>query len=72
MILNLSGSCSWGCLRRGVHAEASSNGVESRRGRESHPPGDGAPRAQRATGRSQHEPYLARLKHGSTPVYHDS
>jgi hypothetical protein len=39
-------------------------GAGSRRGQESHPPGDNAPRAQPTTGRSQHEPYSARLKRG--------
>jgi hypothetical protein len=53
-----------GCHRHGAHAKASSKGAESRRGRESHLLGDGAPRASPATGRSQHEPYIARLKRG--------
>jgi hypothetical protein len=49
----------------GCHnAEVSGTGAESRRGRGSHPLGDGAPRAQPATGRFQHEPYSAHLKHG--------
>jgi hypothetical protein len=50
MALNLSGSCSRGCRRHGVHAEASGKGDESRRGRKSHSLGDGAPCALPATG----------------------
>jgi hypothetical protein len=64
MVLNLSWTCNRGCHRHGAHVEASGKGAESRRGQESHPLGDGAPRATPATGRSQHEPYIARLKHG--------
>jgi hypothetical protein len=67
MVLNLSGSCSRGCHRHGVHAKASGKGAESRRGRGSHPLGDGAPCAQPTIGRSQHEPYSARIKRGPTP-----
>jgi hypothetical protein len=67
MVLNLSGSSSQGCHRHSVHAEASGKGAESRQGWESHPLGDGAPRAQPATRRSQHEPYSAHLKHGLAP-----
>jgi hypothetical protein len=61
MVLYLSWSCSLGCHKTGVHAEVSGTGAESRRERGSHPPGDDAPRAQPAAGRSQHEPYLAHL-----------
>jgi hypothetical protein len=64
MDLNLSWSCSRGCHKPGAHAEVSGTGAESRRERGSHPPGDDGPRAQPATGRSQHETYSARLMHG--------
>jgi hypothetical protein len=67
MVLNLSWSCSQGRHKPGVHAEVSSTGAETRRERGSHPPGDDAPRAQPAAGRSQHEPYSARLAHGLAP-----
>jgi hypothetical protein len=64
MVLNLSWSCSQGYHKHGVHIEVSGTGAESRRGRENHPLGDDAPRAQPAAERSQHEPYSAHLKHG--------
>jgi hypothetical protein len=67
MVLNLSWSCSRGCHKTGVHAEVSGTGAESRRERGNHHPGDDAPRAQPAAGRSQHEPYSARLAHGPAP-----
>jgi hypothetical protein len=67
MVLNLSWSYSRGYHKHGVNVEVSDTGAESRRGRESHPLGDGAPRAQPAIGRSQHEFYLARLKHDPAP-----
>jgi hypothetical protein len=67
MVLNLSWSYSRGCNRHGAHAEASGKGVESQKGWESHPLGDGAPRAQLTTGRSQHEPYTVPLKRGPAP-----
>jgi hypothetical protein len=53
MVLNLSWSCSRGYHKHGVHAEVSGTGAESRRGRENHPLGDDAPRAQPATGQPQ-------------------
>jgi hypothetical protein len=64
MVPNIYWSCSRGCHKTGVHAEVSGMGAESRRERESHPPGDDAPRAQPAARRSQHEPYSARTMHG--------
>jgi hypothetical protein len=67
MVLNLSWSYSRGCHKPGVHAKVSGMGVESRRERGSHPPGDDAPRTQPAAGRSQHEPYSSRLMHGPAP-----
>jgi hypothetical protein len=67
MVLNLSWFCSRGCHKPGVHAEVSGTGAESRRERGSQFSGDDAPRAQPAAGRSQHEPYLARLTHGPAP-----
>jgi hypothetical protein len=66
MILNLSWSCSRDYHKHGVHAEVSGTGAESRRERGSHPPGDDVSRAQPTVGRSQHEPYSARLMHGPT------
>jgi hypothetical protein len=63
MVLNLSWSCNRGRHKPGVHAEGSGTDAESRRERESHPPGGDAPRAQPAAGRSQHEPYSASLVH---------
>jgi hypothetical protein len=64
MVLNLSWSCSRGYHKHGVHAEVSGMSADSRRGRENNPLDDGAPRAQPATRRSQHEPYSAHLKRG--------
>jgi hypothetical protein len=58
MALNLSGSCSRGCHRHGVHTEASGTGAESQWG-------GGA--ILQVMVRSQHEPYLARLKRGPAP-----
>jgi hypothetical protein len=42
----------------------SGTGAESQRGRENHPPGDGAPRTQPVASRSQHEPYSTRQERG--------
>jgi hypothetical protein len=67
MVLDLSWSCSRGGHKAGVHAEVSGTGAESRRERGNHCPGDDVPRAQPAAGRSQHEPYSARLMHGPAP-----
>jgi hypothetical protein len=67
MVLNLSWSYNQGYHKHGVHAEVSGTGAKSRREQGSHPPGDDAPCAQPATGRSQHEPYSAHLKHGPVP-----
>jgi hypothetical protein len=64
MVLSLSWSYSRDCHKTGVHAEVSGTGAESRRERGNHRPGDDAPRAQPTAGRSQHEPYSARLMHG--------
>jgi hypothetical protein len=68
MVLNLSWSCSRGYHKPGVHAEVSGTDATSRRDWGSHPPGDDAPLAQPATGRSQHEPYSTRLGHGPAPL----
>jgi hypothetical protein len=67
MVLSLSWSYSRDCHKTGVHVEVSGTGAESRRERGNHCPGDDVPRAQPATGRSQHEPYSARLMHGPVP-----
>jgi hypothetical protein len=67
MVLSLSWSCSQGYHKHGVHAEVSGTGVGSRLEWGSHPPGDDAPRAQPAAGRSQHEPYSAHLMYGLAP-----
>jgi hypothetical protein len=67
MVLNLSWFCSQGCHKSGVYTEVSGMGAESRQERESHPPGDDAPHAQPTAGRSQQEPYSARLVHGPAP-----
>jgi hypothetical protein len=54
MVLSLSWSYSRDCHKTGVHVEVSGTGAESRRERGNHCPGDDVPRAQPATGRSQH------------------